>query len=242
MPNSKVLGVLGGLGPMATVYFYELITAHTKAARDQDHIDILLSSRASTPDRTAFILGTSTEDPFAVMEAEAFRLAHCGAQVLAIPCNTAHYFYDRLRAGLPVPVLNMVEDTVDKAQQMGCRKVGILATDGTIRTDTYQAVCRAKDMPCAVPGPEAQQAVMRLIYEDIKRGRAPDMALFRTVADELFQDGCDVLILACTELSLLQKAGLLDGRYLDSMAVLAEAAILACGKTPVGFPWQQDNV
>ena len=90
--NNKVLGILGGLGPMATAYFYELVTAHTLAKRDQDHIDMVISSKATTPDRTAFILGRSQDDPFVVMEAEAKRLVTFGAQVIAIPGNTAHYF------------------------------------------------------------------------------------------------------------------------------------------------------
>ena len=81
---------------MATVYFYELVTRHTKAACDQDHIDIIINSRATTPDRTRFILGQSQDDPFDIMAADAARLVTFGAEMLAIPCNTAHYFYDRL--------------------------------------------------------------------------------------------------------------------------------------------------
>lgn len=235
MAEAKVLGILGGLGPMATVYFYELITAHTKAARDQDHIDMVISSKASTPDRTAFIMGRSAEDPFAVMEAEARRLVVFGAGVIAIPCNTAHFFYDRLKQAVPVPVLNMVADTVDHVRAMGCTKVGILATDGTISTETYQRVCAQKGLACAVPGPAAQKAVMRVIYDDIKQGRPPNMENFGAAAEELFAAGCQTLVLGCTELSLLKKAGLLDARYVDSMEVLARQAILACGKIPVGL-------
>ena len=87
--KQPLLGILGGLGPMSTVYFYELLTAHTKASSDADHIDMLISSRATTPDRTAFILGRSKEDPLPVMIEEALRLERAGASLLVIPCNTA---------------------------------------------------------------------------------------------------------------------------------------------------------
>ena len=88
----RLPGIIGGLGPMASVYFYEMITEHTLAKCDQDHIDLLLTSRATTPDRTAYILGQSDESPLPVMISEAKRLISAGADVIVIPCNTAHYF------------------------------------------------------------------------------------------------------------------------------------------------------
>ena len=106
-PQKPVLGILGGLGPAASCYLYQMLIDHTPASCDQDHIDIVISSRASTPDRTAFIMGKSKADPFAVMEQDGKNLVRYGATVLAIACNTAHYFYDRLAEALPVPVLNM---------------------------------------------------------------------------------------------------------------------------------------
>ena len=147
----KVLGILGGLGPMATVYFYEMLTRHTQAARDQDHIDVIINSRATTPDRTSYILGQSAENPFDIMAADAARLVTFGADVIAIPCNTAHYFYDRLNETIPIPILNMVEETVLAAKAGGSARVGILATTGTVRTRTYQRMCEKHGLPCAVP-------------------------------------------------------------------------------------------
>lgn len=108
MKNSMLLGILGGLGPMSTVYFCELLTAHTKALADSDHIDMIVSSRASTPDRTAFILGKSDRDPLPVMIDEADRLVKAGADLIVIPCNTAHYFYNGLQAACKVPILNII--------------------------------------------------------------------------------------------------------------------------------------
>jgi aspartate racemase len=215
---------------MASAYFYQMVTAHTAASCDQDHIDMLISSRATTPDRSAFIMKQSRNDPFAVMEHEARRLVAFGAEVLAVPCNTAHYFYTRLSEAVPVPVLNMVELTVRKAAAEGCRKLGILATTGTVHTDTYQLACKANGLDYAVPDADGQRAVMQVIYDGVKAGRPPDAARFNAVAAALFDAGCQALVLGCTELSLLRRDGGPDGRILDSMEVLAEAAILACGK------------
>ena len=220
----KVLGILGGLGPMATVYFYEMLTRHTQAARDQDHIDVIINSRATTPDRTSYILGQSAENPFDIMAADAARLVTFGADVIAIPCNTAHYFYDRLNETIPIPILNMVEETVLAAKAGGSARVGILATTGTVRTRTYQRMDDA-----------AQAAVMDVIYGDIKQGRPADMAAFERAAASLRAQGCDRAILGCTELSLIKRDEGLGAFYLDSMEVLARNAILAFGKTPIGF-------
>ena len=230
----KMLGILGGLGPMATVYFYELVTRHTKAACDQDHIDIIINSRATTPDRTRFILGQSQDDPFGIMAADAARLVTFGAEMLAIPCNTAHYFYDRLNQTIPVPILNMVEETVRTAKQR-CDKVGILATSGTIETRTYQRQCEAQGLACEVPCPADQQKIMDIIYKDIKQGKPADMQAFCEVSDHLRSAGCGRIILGCTELSLIKRDEHLDSFYIDSMEVLAKHAILAFGKTPIGF-------
>lgn len=234
MDKAKVLGILGGLGPMATVYFYELVTRRTQASCDQEHIDIVISSRASTPDRTAFILGASGDDPFPALCADAARLTAYGAQVLAIPCNTAHYFHSRLQAACPVLILNMVELTVERLKEEGCKHIGILSTAGTVQAGVYQQACTRRGLACAVPDAAGQAALTDVIYKDIKRGRRADMAAFGRAVDSLKAQGCKRVVIACTELSLVKRDEGLDGFYLDAMEVLAGAAIRACGKEPTG--------
>ncbi len=234
-PVYHTLGILGGLGPMATVYFYEMLTEHTLVTRDQDHIDILISSRASTPDRTAFILGQSKENPLPVMVEEANRLVKAGAEVLVLPCNTAHYFYDELSRQTGAPIINIITETVSYCVGRGMKKVGLLATEGTVRSGAYSDKCRAYGLSIEVPTPEGQQIINSIIYDDIKQGREPDANRFFRVADELTARGCETLILGCTELSLLKKSGRLGPRFTDSLAVLADVTIRACGKTPVGL-------
>lgn len=230
-----VLGILGGLGPAASCYFYQMITDHTQAARDQDHIDLVLSSRATTPDRTEFILGKCRTDPFAIMERDAQMLVRYGATVIAIPCNTAHYFFDRLADALPVPVLHMPRLTVQQAKESGCEKLGILATTGTIVTGAYQKMCAEQGLACAVPDDTDQAALMEIIYGQIKQGKRADMASFARITDHLKAQGCTMAVLGCTELSLIKRDEKLGRFYLDSSEVLAKRSIEACGKTPVGF-------
>lgn len=231
----QVLGILGGLGPMATVYFYEMLIQHTKVLCDQDHIDIIINSRATTPDRTNFILNKSTENPFDIMAADAARLVTFGADIIAIPCNTAHYFYDRLNDTIEIPILNMIEETVLFAKKRGCQNVGILATSGTIETETYQRVCKQHNLACTVPDKEGQNDIGSIIYDNIKKGQRADMQKFNRVVDALRGDGCDSIILGCTELSLIKRDEHLGRFFIDSMEVLAKNTILAFGKTPIGF-------
>lgn len=230
-----LLGVLGGLGPMSTVYFCELLTAHTAAERDSDHIDMLISSRASTPDRTAFILDNTQPDPLPVMTEEARRLERAGVDLIVIPCNTAHYFYNGLCQAVKTPMLNIIRETLSHLQKRGIRRFGLLATEGTVRSGAYTSLCPDFGLECVLPTEEEQAVITSLIYDRIKQNRPADMAAFFSVTNALAARGCEILVLGCTELSLLPKHNL-NGRYfVDSLEVLAYRTIVACHKTPVGF-------
>ena len=234
--NGKTLGILGGLGPMSSVYFYEMLTAHTLATRDQDHLNILLSSRADTPDRTDYILGKSKDDPIPVMKFEVARLIGAGADIIAIPCNTAHYFYDSISEESGVPIINIIRQTTLFCYRQGVKKAGILATEGTISSGSYSKMLASAGMECICPDGEGQRIISDIIYGQIKQGKAPDMDAFFKVADDLVARGCDRIILGCTELSLLKReGGLSDRLFIDSLEVLAYSAIRMCGKTPTGF-------
>ncbi|MGM9625213.1 MAG: aspartate/glutamate racemase family protein [Eubacteriales bacterium] len=241
--QSPVLGILGGLGPMASAYFYELLIAHTKVSCDQDHIDIILNSRATTPDRTAFILGQSDENPFDIMADDLHRMKTYGVDLVAIPCNTAHYFYDKLIASTDLPILNIMEVTAEKLSELGVRRAGILATDGTVVTGTYDHYLQAHGIDCIRPDEDDQKTVMHIIYDEIKNGKSPDLNAFLTVSTHLRERGADAIVLGCTELSLVKKqyGDRLPHWFLDSLDVLAYATITACGKTAQGFDFTIDN-
>ena len=232
----KVLGILGGLGPMASVYFYEMLTAHTKVTRDQEHLDIILNSRASTPDRTAFILGKSEDDPGEVLARDAKMLEEAGAGAIAMPCNTAHRFYDRIEESINVPFVNMIKETVCYCASKGAKKIGIMATDGTVLAKSYDGWCEKYGIETVVPEPASQAKVMSIIYDNIKKGIPADMCAFYAVADELRSKGCEKILLACTELSLIKRAGGLDAKlFVDPMEILTLKCIKECGGTPCGF-------
>jgi aspartate racemase len=241
MKNCNYLGILGGLGPMSTVYFCELLNLHTAAARDADHIDMLISSRATTPDRTAYIIDKSAPDPLPVMLEEAHRLERAGVDLIVVPCNTAHYFYDGLAEGCNTPILNIIDETTAHLCGIGTKTFGLLATEGTIRSGAYERFCKPRNLTCVTPTEEEQKIITSIIFDAIKQNKPVDMAAFEGVVNSLRARGCEKIVLGCTELSLLKKQGLDDELFVDSLDVLAYRTILACGKTPIGFPASFDK-
>ena len=145
MPEQR-LGILGGMGPQATQDFYQRILDRTDAACDQEHLPTLIWSDTSMPDRTAAILGGDAEGCYRRLLEGARLLERGGCTVLAIPCNTSHYFADRLQRELSIPLMNMIRLTAAAMKKRGCRRVGLLATDGTVRTGIYQAECAAQGL------------------------------------------------------------------------------------------------
>ncbi len=233
--NRSILGILGGLGPLSSAYFYEMITEHTKASRDQDHIDIILSSRATTPDRTAFILGKSDEDPVPFMVEDAKLLEQYGADAIVIPCNTAHHFIEEVRNSVSVPVPSIITETVSHIKRNGYKKVAILATEGTVQSGSYQAELECAGLLWQVPDKPGQDIITDIIYGDVKSGRVPLPEKLYAVADPMFEDGCDCAILGCTELSVLKRQFRQNKKYVDSLEVLAATAIKLFGHETVGF-------
>lgn len=230
----QLLGIIGGLGPASSAYFYELITAHTKAARDQDHIDIILSSRATTPDRTDFILGKSNESPLPAMISDAQSLETYGATAIVIPCNTAHFFIEEVRKSVSVPMPSIITETVRHIKRCGYKKAAILATEGTISTETYQREFDRFGLEWMIPEEAGRRKLMEIIYEDVKSGTIPPPEKLYEVTVPMFRAGCDCAILGCTELSLIGK-NISDPRFVDSLEVLAASAIRLMSHETVGF-------
>lgn len=235
-----LLGIIGGLGPMASAYFYELITEHTAAGCDQEHIDIILSSRATTPDRTDFILGRSDKNPLDAMVEDARSLERYGATAIVIPCNTAHYFIDAVRDSVNVPMPSIITETVLHIKRRGFKKPIILATEGTLSTNTYQRELTANGMDFAFPDSDGTRALMDIIYKKVKSGMIPEPDELYSIIDPMFEAGCDCAILGCTELSLIGKKMTSDPRIVDSLTVLAACAIRLMGHETVGFPKSYD--
>lgn len=226
----KTLGIIGGLGPMATVYFLQLLTQMSDAATDQEHMEILIHSKPQIPDRTSYILGKSDESPLPDMERIGKQLVTQGAEVLAIPCITAHYFQNKLEDEIGIPVLNAIEETAAYLKNAGITRAGIMATDGTIASRLFQESFKAYGIEAVIPDEEYQAKVMHLIYKNVKAGITPDIRLLQQVAENLFKNGAKVALLACTELSVIKRDFTLGTGYLDVLEVLARKAVLCCGK------------
>lgn len=229
-PDKRLLGVIGGLGPLATAYFMELVTAMTDARTDQQHLEMIIYSAPSIPDRTRYILDNSRENPLPEMLRIGRLLAAQGVERIAIPCVTAHYFYRELADGIPVPVINGVRETAEHLRERGITKAGILATDGTVRSGVFRRELENCGIEALVPGPQRQADVMSLIFDNIKAGVPVDMSRFHAVADELRSGGAQAMILGCTELSLIKRDYDIGPGFVDAMEVLAQQAVIQCGK------------
>ena len=224
----KKLGIIGGLGPMATAYFFELVIQMTDAKTDQEHIEIWIHNTPSIPDRTSYILDHTKENPVYPMIASGRELCKMGAELIAIPCITAHYFYKELTESLSVQVIHMVKETILHLKENKKNRIGIMATDGTVASGLFQMELEENQMEWVLPEREKQQEVMELIYQEIKAGKPVNMYKFYRVADKLQKKGAETIILGCTELSLIKKDYSLEGSYIDTMEVLAKRSIELC--------------
>ena len=229
MRQEAKLGVLGGMGPQATQVFYQFVLDRTDAARDQDHLPALILSDTGIPDRTAAILSGDTEGLYQRLLKDAKLLEGCGCTALAIPCNTSHYFADRLQGELTAPIIHMPRETARALAAQGKKRPGILGTDGTIQMGLYHRECAAVGMEAVSPDPDTQKLVMSIIYDEIKQGETGSRDKFAKIHRAIRRAGCDCAILACTELSVFSTYHALPPFYVDAMMVLAERAVERCG-------------
>lgn len=223
------LGVIGGLGPIATAHFMELVTQMTAAETDQEHIAMIIYSCPSIPDRTEFILHPTKPSPLPALISIGQRLEEQGAAQLAIPCMTAHYFYDELVATLNIPVINAIRETVSQLKRSGVTSAGIMATDGTIYAQLFQRELNRQGVEAIIPSSDGQSNVMHLIYQNVKINRPVEMERFFRVERELRENGAQAIILGCTELSLIRRDYDIGHGYIDAMEVLAQQAVIRCG-------------
>ena len=229
MSQKKTIGIIGGMGPMATYDLGQKIVANTKAEKDQDHLHVLIDCNTAIPDRTAAILGQG-EDPLPEMVGSARRLEQGGADFLVMPCNTAHHFYDKVSSSVNIPVLHMPRETAALLREMGIRKAGILATDGTCRAGVYEEALKEEGLESVYPGEAHQKMIMSMIYDHVKAG---DMDFSSLDVDGLLRSmeeaGAEILILGCTELPLaFESLGITEGTV-DPTVVLARAAVREAG-------------
>ena len=233
--EEKTLGVLGGVGPLATIYFADLVVKMTDAKTDQEHISMVILNHGAIPDRTDYILDHSKPNPLPVMIADAKKLQAAGCDYIVIPCNTAHYFYDEIQKNVDIPIINIIEETVKYAIKTvpGLKTLGVLATEGTIKSGSYERVADRYSIDCKFPDEEDKRSLMNIIYGEVKAGEKVDIFEFMRIIGDMKKKGCDAVILGCTEPSIIDKDFNLskkDSKIIDSMEVLARRSIDLCGK------------
>ncbi|MCX7622196.1 MAG: amino acid racemase [Thermomicrobium sp.] len=232
----RTIGILGGMGPLATAEFYRQIVLRTPARRDHEHLHVIVDADPSIPDRTAALLGDGP-DPSPHLVAAARRLEAAGADFLVIPCNTAHAFLPAVRAAVAIPVLDMIAEVAAVAARrfpVGTT-VGVLATEGTIVARLYHRAFAPYDVRVIVPTAPAQRRVTRVI-EAVKSGRLDDelRSEVSAVCELLVELGAEALVFACTELSVLMDGISVPVHTIDAFRVLADATIeVALGERPL---------
>ena len=238
--SSKRVGVIGGMGPAATIRLYEEIARRTPIRREQDHLRVVIDSDPTVPDRTASLLAAANSDgkpslPAADAEgsperhliAAARRLQAAGVELIAVACNTAHAWHDRIAAAVDVPVLHLIDVTADAAaRRVGPGgQVGLLATLGTQAAGLYQQATARIGLSLLLPEPQTQQQVMEAIMQ-VKTGRTePARDTIRRAAGQLVACGAAAVIVGCTDISVVLADGDLDVPVVDSTVSLAERII-----------------
>ena len=215
----KKLGILGGMGPIATYTLYKNIIENTHANKDQEYIEMVILNASHIPDRTDGILKRG-ESPLPYLLDALKNLENCGCDLIAIPCNTSHYFYDELQSKCGAEILNMIDLTAEELRSGGVKKVYLMATEGTIKTGVYQKYLNSRNIEIIVPSDEEIAEMMRVIY-GIKAGRTPDINMLKDIAAKYYELGCGKIVLGCTELSTDRvKIVRTADYYIDAMQVL----------------------
>ena len=219
------LGVIGGMGPLATVSFYERVVLNTVAKCDNEHIDMVVLSHASMPDRTKCIIENKGGEFLEVIKKDFKILEDIGVEAVAIPCNTSHYFFDEFKKFTGLRIINMIEETILEVKKRGIEKIAVFGTLGTLNSKVYEKYANHHGLLVKEVSPEDKQAVMDIIY-DIKETNCLDGRRFVDILSRYCDDET-VGIIACTELSLLDIPR--DINTIDALDVLVKRSIELSG-------------
>lgn len=220
----KCVGILGGMGPEATILLMQKVMAAVPARDDADHVPLLVHQNPQVPSRIKALIEGGGENPGPTLARMARDLAAGGAQALAMPCNTAHYYAPEVRAATALPFLDMLDLTAIHLAGLGARRVGMLASPATRLADVFAAPFAARGLE---PVFLCDDAALLAIIRAVKAGRGTDTlaAPLRAEAEALLAQGADHLLVACTELSLMTDALPPDAPRTDSLDCLTGAIV-----------------
>ncbi|WP_206855981.1 amino acid racemase [Candidatus Enterococcus mangumiae] len=220
--------ILGGMGTMATESFVRLINHRVKAAKDQDYLNYVLFNHATVPDRTAYILDQTKENPVPYLVEDIKKQNLLQPNFIVLTCNTVHYFFDDLQAETTIPILHMPREAAKElVRQKTTGKVAVLATQGSILAGVYEKEIKALGFEVVIPDQSLQEKVNYLIYHEIKESDHLNKELYYEILEEAVERlDCEKIILGCTELSLMQEVAS-DNPYpvIDAQSILADRTI-----------------
>lgn len=216
----KKIGIIGGLGPLATVKFMELLNEKLDSF-DKD-VEMIVINDPTTPDRTDYILDNNKENPIYNILDMVKKLEIFKCDLIVMPCNTASYFYKEIKKNTTILFINIVEETVKFLKEKNIKKIGLLATNGTIKSSIYENLLLENNIDYIIPNKYDQDIISSIIYDEVKSGKKVNLNNFYKVINNLLNEGCEYIILGCTELSALKKIENLNDYYLiDAMEILA---------------------
>ena len=219
------LGVIGGMGPLATVKFYDKIVLNTEAHNDNEHIDLIILNHSTMPDRTKCIIENKDTEFLNEIKKDLEILERIGIDVVAIPCNTSHYFYDEFKKLTDLKIINMIEETILEVKKSGVKKISVFGTLGTLNSKVYEKYAKEYELEVKDVSEADKQAVMYIIY-NIKETNNLDNKQFTDILNRYCDDET-VGIIACTELSLLDIPE--DINTVDALNVLVKRSIELSG-------------
>lgn len=223
--NNMILGILGGMGPAATIEFMAKITKYSNASKDQEHIHLIVDSNTEIPDRSEYISGKG-KDPTGELVRTALKLELMGADYIAIPCNTAHYFYDRISEYCRVPVISMINETANfiLSKYPDSKNFFLLATEGTYAAGIYKKVFDQYKLNVLEP----DQCDKKIIMNWIRKVKAGDFSVSPLAVESLvnkYTGSNERILLGCTELPLLADRIGVPKEYIDPLSVLAQRCV-----------------
>jgi aspartate racemase len=225
------------MGPLADTVFLKALHLATDASCDRDYIPVIYDGNCLRADRSDFITAKSGLSPYESLKSSLSFLENCGASVIAIPCNTAHFWIDELRsvASDQTVLLDMPASASDLCRRKGVRRVGLMATLGTYKSGIYRRALEANGIICVEPCTRSKE----LISAMIRKTKGGECAVFDDVENELLSEDCDAIITGCTELSyiLWNLSSTKAARYIDPLSALALSAVSACGKVAREIPF-----
>lgn len=218
------IGIIGGMGPEATILLMKRVFDKTEASDDQDHVPLLVDNNTQVPSRIAAIISKTGEDPGPVIAIMAKKLEQSGARALAMPCNTAHYYKSDIESSVDIPFLDMISLTTCRLKSLNIKSAGLLASPAVRLTGTFDKVLKSRGIRPMYP--ENQDALLEAI-RDVKRygDNASSRSTLSHSAQLLVNAGADILVVACSELSIICDAISNPNKVIDTIDVLAEEIV-----------------